>query len=196
MISFGCYKNGTGCIESLTIQFVSVLIFASRLIALAIAPAHFGSSSTNGLSASHIRWPRNGIGSIFELISKMVQCQFVLACVIAAAIGCLLSETTEAMLSSAIPLVSGIGITRKPPRKPPDKIKNSNQTRRRFFWILFYWIHQEQSGFVFASYENNNIESSFFRLGTISTKIHYSSETKRICIRLLREQQHRRTRTA
>ena len=62
------------------------------------------------------------------------------------------------MLSSAIPLVSGIGITRKPPRKPPDKIKNSNQTRRRFFWILFYWIHQERSGFVFASC--NNIDES------------------------------------
>ena len=82
--------------------------------------------------------------AIFELISKRIDYLFILACVIAAAIGCLLSETTQAILSLAISLVSGIEITRKPPRKPPDKIKNSNQIRRRFFWIPLFWINQER----------------------------------------------------
>ena len=47
-------RNGMGYIK----------IAASSLIAPAIAPAHFGISSTNGVSSSHILWPRNGIGCI------------------------------------------------------------------------------------------------------------------------------------
>ena len=61
--SLGLFQAGLKWIST-SLQFVSVLILASSLIALAIAPAHFGISSTNGLSASHIRWPRNGIGYI------------------------------------------------------------------------------------------------------------------------------------
>ena len=54
----------------------------------------------------------------------MIEHQFILACVIAAAIGCLLSNrSTEAMPSSVFALLNTNGMTRKPPRKPPDKCK-------------------------------------------------------------------------
>ena len=48
----------------------------------------------------------------FELISNMIVYQIILGCVIAAAIGSLLLETTEAMPSSAIPFLSGNEMTR------------------------------------------------------------------------------------
>ena len=61
--SLGLFQAGLKWIST-SLQFVSVLILAFSLIAPAIAPAHFGTSSTNSVSSSHILWPRNGTGCI------------------------------------------------------------------------------------------------------------------------------------
>ena len=86
----------------------------------------------------------------------MIEYQFILACVIAAAIECLLLESTEAMSSSAISFFK---------RKRNDPEAASRAARR----------NQE-----FESNEEKILLDSIFW---------DSSGTKRICIRLLREQQ-------
>ena len=100
----------------------------------------------------------------FELISKMIEHQFILACVIAAAIGCLLSNrSTEAMPSSAFAFLNTNGMTRKPPRKPPDKTK----TMHSILWLIALFIatlangHHHQYLFVDSIAENNELKPSF-----------------------------------